>query len=87
MLSGGVLLAGGIGTGVAAAATAKEVEAGPAFDDLAGLQQRGTALNAAAIAFYVTGGIAALAGAGWMGAWGLRRAVQRSPSIHRERTP
>lgn len=47
LLSGSdVLPFGGGGRGAGALLTAKEIEAGPAFDDLAGLQQRGAVLNA-----------------------------------------
>lgn len=87
LIGGGVLLAGGAGSGAGALVTAREIERGPAFDDLAGLQRRGEALNVAAITLYVAGGVAVAAGAGWLGYWGARRGGNRSPSPHRDSAP
>lgn len=79
LIGGGALLLGGAGSGAGALAMAKEIESGPAFDDLAGLQHRGSTLNAVAITLFVAGGVATVAGAGWLGYWGTRRSTSRSP--------
>lgn len=63
-----MLLGVGAGTGGAALATSRELEAGPVFADSDGLKRRGEAMNAVAITFYVVGGMAAVAGGGWLGA-------------------
>lgn len=73
LIGGGAQFLGGAGSDAGALATAREIEGGPAFDDLAGLQQRGPTLNAVAITLYVAGGVATAAGAGWLGYWGKRR--------------
>lgn len=80
LIGGGALLLGGAGSGAGALATAREIEGGPAFDDLVGLQQRGATLNAVAITLYVAGGVAAAAGAGWLGYWGTHKPMSRSSS-------
>lgn len=77
LVGGAGLLCAGVGTGAGALLTAKEIERGPAFDDLTGLERRGTALNAAAITFYVVGGVAAVAGGAWLGSWARRNAEER----------
>ncbi|MFO0576106.1 MAG: hypothetical protein U1A78_19055 [Polyangia bacterium] len=76
MLGAGVgLLLGGIGTGAAALATDKQVSGMEMiyFGDLQTLDQRGRALNTAAIVLSVTGGVATAAGASWLIAWKVRR--------------
>jgi hypothetical protein len=78
-MGGGALLVGGAGTGSAALATAKEIEAGPAFDDLAGLQRRGEALNIGAITLSVVGGFSAAIGTGWFVYW-LRERSKPKPN-------
>jgi tetratricopeptide (TPR) repeat protein len=79
LMGGGALLVGGAGTGSAALATAKEIEAGPAFDDLAGLQRRGEALNIGAITLSVVGGFSAAIGTGWFVYW-LRERSKPKPN-------
>lgn len=72
LVGGGALLLGGIGTGSAALVASKEIESmtmGIDSQDLARRQERGRALNAATIALSVTGGVAVIAGAGWLGYW------------------
>lgn len=85
LVSGAGLLCAGVGTGAGALVTAKEIERGPAFDDLAGLERRGAALNAAAITFYVVGGVAAVAGLGWLG-WARRNAKEKKAYSSADRT-
>lgn len=64
LVGGASLLAVGAGTGAAALATSRELEAGPVFADVDGLKRRGETLNAVAITFYVLGGVAAVAETG-----------------------
>ena len=77
LFGGAVLLGVGAGTGGAALATSRELEAGPIFADVDGLKRRGEALNAVTITLLVGGGVAVVAGAGWLGAWarGARKSL------------
>ena len=79
LVGGAVLLGVGAGTGGAALATSRELEAGPVFADSDVLKRRGEALNAVAITFYVVGGVAAVAGVAWLGAWSRRTVADINP--------
>ena len=69
LICGAALFGVGAGTGGAALATSRELEAGPVFADVDGLSRRGETLNAVTITLPVGGGVAVVAGAGWLGAW------------------
>lgn len=83
LIGGGVLVLAGAGAGASALATARELEAGPVFRDVDGLTRRGEALNGVAITFWVVGGVAAVAGAGWTVRWASsgRHSASRHGSV------
>lgn len=77
--AGVVFLAIGIGTGAAALSTQEEVASATNrywTGDVAALYDKGKALNGAAIAFDVLGGVALAGGAAWMGYWIYLRGKQ-----------